>query len=120
MEDDQLRLRAVASGACREGVQRPPAGLGRFDDLDRIQMLGLLSPASCPAPMVRHVPRLFNPRILRGQPNELDPGWRDANGLRGLRYGYAARRTEGEADRLPGSGGARSVHALVELQSGRG
>ena len=40
LEDDQLRLRAAASGV---RVVRPPAGAGRFDDLDELALLGALN-----------------------------------------------------------------------------
>lgn len=39
MEDDQLRLRASASGASSKGVVRPPASAGRYQDLDTMAVL---------------------------------------------------------------------------------
>eukprot|EP00967_Tisochrysis_lutea_P115841 scaffold185962_cov32-Tisochrysis_lutea.AAC.2 len=39
MEDDQLRLRASASGASSRGIVRPPASAGKYIDLDKIAVL---------------------------------------------------------------------------------
>ena len=39
MEDDQLRIRAHACGAMRHGVLHPPSGVGRYADIDEVQML---------------------------------------------------------------------------------
>ena len=104
LEDDQLRLRAAASGV---RVVRPPAGAGRFDDLDELALLGALNR---PAERARKR-HLLNERFLelRGAPLPLDAGWRDENGLRGLRYAARERR----AQQLPG--GVRCLHVLVEL-----
>ena len=104
LEDDQLRLRAAASGV---RVVRPPAGAGRFDDLDELALLGALNR---PAERARKR-HLLNERFLelRGAPLPLDAGWRDENGLLGLRYAARERRTR----QLPG--GVRCLHVLVEL-----
>ena len=103
LEDDQLRLRAAASGV---RVVRPPAGAGRFDDLDELALLGALNR---PAERARKR-HLLNERFLelRGAPLPLDSGWRDENGLRGLRYAHERR-----AQQL--TGGVRCLHVLVEL-----
>ena len=43
MEDDQLRMRVHAVGGLAGGVARPPAGAGRYRDLDGIAMLSMLN-----------------------------------------------------------------------------
>ena len=85
---------------------RPPAGAGRFDDLDELALLGALNR---PAERARKR-HLLNERFLelRGAPLPLDSGWRDENGLRGLRYAHERR-----AQQL--TGGVRCLHVLVEL-----
>jgi hypothetical protein len=104
LEDDQLRLRAAASGV---RVVRPPAGAGRFDDLDELALLGALNR---PAERARKR-HLLNERFLelRGAPLPLDAGWSDENGLSGLVCAARERR----AQQLPG--GVRCLHVVVEL-----
>ena len=99
MEDDQLRLRARAAGACARGVLRPPAAAGSYDDIDEMSMLPLLSSAD--GRTKRH---LYNERLLQGRGLRLDPGWARANGLRGLHH----RVLESRAAQLmpPGRAGA--------------
>lgn len=95
-EDDQLRLRADASGALARGVERPPAGAGRFDDLDSVRMLDLLR---SPQDIVRNAP-YFNQRMFQRRvgPQVLDEGWRKAKGLGGMQYRALSR----EETELPG------------------
>jgi len=82
MEDDQLRLRASASGASSKGVVRPPASAGRYQDLDT---MAVLRDVLCSADKAMASAHLINAQFL--QPNRLlglDLEWEGRNGLRGL------------------------------------
>lgn len=89
MEDDQLRLRAVASGAIAGGVERPPEGCGTYRDLDGVAMLRVLGSPQ----LLATQSHLYNARFLdrRGAPPQLEPHWCERNGLRGLRSSVTSR-----------------------------
>ena len=106
-EDDQLRLRVEASGGLKRGVARPPAGAGRYRDLDQMQMLSLLQTRESTA---EHAHR-FNQHLFRQDrraARELDEQWRGANGLRGMRYEALSRAETA----VPSAGPAPVVSAL--------
>ena len=75
-----------------------------------VSAIALLGALNRPAERARKR-HLLNERFLelRGAPLPLDAGWRDENGLLGLRYAARERRTR----QLPG--GVRCLHVLVEL-----
>lgn len=89
MEDDQLRVRVDAVGALKRGVLRPPTGAGRYNDIDQVSMLTFMqSRETLIANANRFNQKMFDPKFEK---RTLDPGWRRANGLKGLAYEVRSR-----------------------------
>ena len=119
MEDDQLRLRVDASQGLANGVERPPEGAGRYDDIDPIKMGDRIRhERKVSMPDVRGwdntVVERFNPKMWDMTSRQrLDDAWRTTNGLKGLVYDVQQR----DERELAGRRVVR-IHVLAKLMSG--
>lgn len=107
VEDDQLYVRAEHVGALGNGIRRPPAGSGSYEDLDTLSVYGLY--------MERREGHLWNDKLdgTRGGKYQLDAAWSGRNGLCGSPHTVLAHNEEPLTPHIDGAVHSHADEAVM-------